>query len=453
MAVWSTTKTIDENVYGNVGMKINIYRGECTRTENAVSFKFGVIFKPDGKWTSNSIAAYYFTHEDGTKPKYAFANPGVSGQSNSNYRALADTSYYAHFDDRESLHKRTTESLCFSFYVSNLEATTKSVNVTIGVGWNDWAGTRKGNLTFAMPIDEYHGPIGKGTVTITDNGDNTFDVEGTKGANGVNNKATGYSLSWGYTDSYGNTVSNPNKLTIPAGSKGNSTRTVYAKGVTTAEYGSSVTVTASKGIKQYVAPGNPGAPYIVEYDLGDRLTSDISWTWNWTAAQPANGSSPVKGYRIRLYKNGSLVTGISVNKSNDGSHYLVKNSNATNEFIDYEGHDNTNLKTHKELIIKNPAATFGFKAGDTVSLGLFSYSKNALGQIQWSGGGQWNNLFSGNATSQVNSSTYTVENKGVMNVKVGGSWVEGQVYVKVNNTWKEAEAVYTKAGGSWKDST
>ena len=55
MAVWSTTKTIGENVYGNVGMKINIYRGECTRTENAVSFKFGVIFKPDGKWTSNSI--------------------------------------------------------------------------------------------------------------------------------------------------------------------------------------------------------------------------------------------------------------------------------------------------------------------------------------------------------------------------------------------------------------
>jgi hypothetical protein len=446
---WSTTQTIPENKYGNVSMKVNIFRGEITgRTETTVSFKFGVTFKPVGAWTSNSIAAYYFTHEDGTEPKYAFANPGVSGHDNSKYRAEAGTNYYAHYDDRDSLHKRTSESLCFSFYVGDLKATTDYVNITIGVGWNDWAGTRKGNLTFKMPIDEYHGPVGKGTVSITDNYNNTFSITGKKGT-GVNNTSS-QTLSWGYSTSYGSSVSNPNKLTIttPANAK----RTVYAKGVTTATYGADATITTSKGIKQYVAPGKPGVPYIVQYDLGDRLTADISWDWCWEAAKPANDSSPVRGYRIRLYKNGTLVKGLSVNKSTSGIHYLVKGS-GTNEYIDYEGHDNDVLNTKKQLKIENPAATFGFKAGDTVKLGLFAYSKNGLNEIQWSAGGQWNNLFSGNATSQTNSSIYTIENKGIMNVKVGGSWKEGQVYIKVGGAWKEAQGVYTKVSGSWKEST
>ena len=442
--IWSTTKTIDENVYGNVGMKINIYRGECTRTENAVSFKFGVIFKPDGKWTSNSIAAYYFTHEDGTKPKYAFANPGVSGQNNSNYRALADTAYYAHFDDRESLHKRTTESLCFSFYVSNLTATTKSVNVTIGVGWNDWAGTRKGNLTFAMPIDEYHGPVGKGTVTITDNYNNTFSITGTKGT-GVNNPSSGPVLSWGYSTSYGSSVSNPNSLTIA--DKSSATRRVYAKGVTSAEYGSSTTATTYADIRQYVAPGNPGEPLIGAVVTGNqRLTNDIVWDWYWSKATPANGSSPVVGYRIRLYKNGSPIKGLYVTKDSGGNHYLNVGSD-TNKFVDYEGFDDISSESYLYLKISNPKATnFNFKPGDTVKLGLFAYTRKGKNNDNST------QMFSGNATNQI-STTYTVQNKGTVKLKVGSSWKDGQVYVKVGSTWKEAQSVYTKVGSTWKEST
>ena len=87
-----------------------------------------------------------------------------------------------------------------------------------------------------------------------------------------------------------------------------------------------------------------------------------------------------------------------------------------------------------------------FKAGDKVKLGLFAYTrkgKNNDGAVQ---------LFSGKSTTQI-TNEYTIDSKGVMNVKVGSAWKEGQVYVKVNNTWKEAEAVYTKVGGSWKEST
>jgi hypothetical protein len=270
-------------------------------------------------------------------------------------------------------------------------------------------------------------------IKIVDNYNNTFSVTG----------SSSQDLRWGYSTNYGNTVSNPNKLTIVTPTA--ATRRVYAKSNTAG-------VTAHKDIEQYVAPKMSGQPYIVQYALGDRLTADVPWNWTWEAAKPANNSSPVRGYRIRLYKNGSLVTGLSVNKSTDGSHYLVK-GNGTNEYIDYEGHDNTNLNTHKRLTIANPAGTFGFKAGDTVKLGLFAYSKNGLDEIQWSAGGQWNNLFSGNATSQTNSSIYTIENKGIMRVKVNGVWKEGQVYVKTGGSWKEAQGVYTKVNGSWKEST
>lgn len=275
-------------------------------------------------------------------------------------------------------------------------------------------------------------------IKIVDNYNNTFSVTG----------SSSQDLRWGYSTNYGNTVSNPNKLTIVTPTA--ATRRVYAKSNTAG-------VTAYKDIEQYVAPGNPGVPHIVQYALGDRITTDIHWTWDWEAAKPANDSSPVRGYRIRLYKNykagdtSTIIKGFSVNKSSDGNHYLVKTS-GTNEYVDYEGHDNNNLDTHKTLIIADPAS-FGFEPGNTVKLGLYAYSKNGLDEIQWSAGGQWNNLFSGNATSQTNSSIYTIENKGIMRVKVNGVWKEGQVYVKTGGSWKEAQGVYTKVNGSWKEST
>jgi hypothetical protein len=306
-----------------------------------------------------------------------------------------------------------------------------------------------------------YGEIGSGSLKITDNYNNSFTVTATPGTSGVGNPVTKSSLWISQTkDSSGKWVWG----SAIAGGTGSFSRTISLD-VTTADtkavgaylrtyatYGENKDLQETANIRQYVAPKMSGQPYIVQYALGDRLTADVSWNWTWEAAKPANDSSPVRGYRIRLYKNGSLVTGLSVNKSTDGSHYLVK-GNGTNEYIDYEGHDNTNLNTHKRLTIANPAGTFGFKAGDTVKLGLFAYSKNGLGEIQWSAGGQWNNLFSGNATSQTNSSIYTIENKGIMNVKVGGSWKEGQVYVKVGGAWKEAQGVYTKVNGSWKEST
>ena len=201
-----------------------------------------------------------------------------------------------------------------------------------------------------------------------------------------------------------------------------------------------------KSADQYVAPGSPGIPELAEVNYQNkRLTADMPWTWDWAPAVAANSNSPIVGYRIRLYKNGTLIKGLSVNKSTNGVHYLVKGS-GTDSYLDYEGHDNNVLNTHKQLRIENPALTFGFKVGDTVKLGLFAYTRKGINNDGYQ-------LFSGGSTQQVNSGIYTIQNNGMMRVKINNSWKEGQVYVKTGGSWKEAQGVYTKVNGSWKEST
>ena len=268
--------------------------------------------------------------------------------------------------------------------------------------------------------------VGKGTITITDNYNNTFSISGTKGAAGDNNPSTGPTVSWGYTDSYGTPGAVSNKaltITTPA----NATRTVYAKCVTGATYGAGTTVTAEKAIKQYVAPSAPGTPSI-SYE-GSRLTLKTPWTFNWTAAKATNSSSPIKGYRIHLYRNNVLIKGLTVDANNN----LKLVAGGTNEYVDKETTDTT-------IKIADPTA-FGFVAGDKIKLTIYSYTRYG----EKNTGTQ---LFSTKAAEN----TYSIQNAGVVQVNVNGSWKEGQVYVNVSGTWKEAESISTNVNGVWKES-
>jgi hypothetical protein len=114
---------------------------------------------------------------------------------------------------------------------------------------------------------------------------------------------------------------------------------------------------------------------------------------------------------------------------------VVLNKSGTNGWLDRESTSTT--------VILDPVE-FGFKAGDTVKLGIYAYTRYG----ETNTGAQ---LFDSAATEKV-SSVYAINNAGIIHVKPAGSWVEGQVYVKVNNEWREAESVYTKVSGAWKES-
>lgn len=293
-----------------------------------------------------------------------------------------------------------------------------------------------GNKTIASAVTQ-------GTCSITDNYNNTFTLYGTKGGNGTNNTAGGPTLKWGYTTDYNGAFKDKEikKLVISETTQGNATRKVYAKSITTATYGSNVEKLAEADIKQYVAPTAPSNPRI-EPKAKKKLTVRDNWKLSWTAGEKVNDSSPVMGYRVRLYKKiNGVFTGLQLNKGiiNVGNGKDGNLTNVDSTHADYYYFDTNSTSTELEL----DPVELGLTAGDYVKLGVFSYTKYGASNE----GGQ---LFCSNQTC---SQEYLINNAGIVRVKVGGDWKEGQVWVKVDGTWKEATSVHTKVNGSWKEST
>lgn len=259
--------------------------------------------------------------------------------------------------------------------------------------------------------------VGKGTVSITDNGDNTFTLKGTKGANGTSNAASGPTLSWGYSSSYGASFKTNDKINLTMANVANASRTVYARSVTGAVYGPDATATTSLAVKQYVAPSQTSNVKI-NYSK-NRLTVKENWKYTWDAATATNTSSPVKGYRIYLYKNDVNVP-------------IVNSSGTTISSVSSQNAHYYEL-TGTSITI-NPIQN-NFTAGDTVKLAVRPYTLNGKGS----------RLFADSVASVAS----TVQNAGVVHVRNGGAWAEGQVKVRVNGQWVEAQSVKVYNNGQW----
>lgn len=289
----------------------------------------------------------------------------------------------------------------------------------------------------------------KGSLTLTDNGDNSFTIQAGAGTAGTNNAILGlYNLDYRYnsadswtnwyyeTNSNGNdTASNKavSKKISFTPTNANANRTVYYRAywdaVQVAGEDNPHTSTSST-VKQYLPPSNVGTPVLAASSYkNNRLTVKQNWTYTWAAAAAGTGSAPVVGYRIRMYKNGSLVKGITA-----GSGSNISKGTGTNEYLDRTGSTNCSITF-------NPVS-FGFEPGDTIYIGVFAWATNGAGSVLWSGGG----------STHVTSATTTVQNSGIMRVRPAGSWKEGVVSVKVDGKWIEADVVQIKADGNWKES-
>ena len=290
------------------------------------------------------------------------------------------------------------------------------------------------------PTRIYYTNIGTGTTTITDNNNNSFTIKATKGASGTNNTAGGpTNLNWGYDTKYNGTYTNGAVIALTRSGTGD-TRTIYAKSTTTATYGDDKIASASKAIKQYLQPSSPGAPTLA----ANKKTLKESWKYTWTASTKGNNTSPVKGYRIRIFKNGEAILGLTCSTANSINTITGKGAN-TSKYIDIE---NTNCN-----IVFTPE-TLGFVAGDKVKVGIYAYSRNGKNEQEWSVTATDSyNLFSGGGKTEnrIDSVETVIKSAGIMQTKIGGTWREGQVYVKIGGTWREAETVHTKIGGTWRE--
>ena len=277
----------------------------------------------------------------------------------------------------------------------------------------------------------------KGSTTITDNFNNTFSITATKGTAGTNNPTALKDFKWGYTKDYGSTVSLIGELSSKTiiisldieGTTAN--RTVYASSTTDPTYGESLTATATKSIKQYIAPTKPGAPEI-EYTKS-RLTNREDWKISWEASGEVNGSSPLKGYRIRILRKRGNGTWEALPITDINGSILSTTTSRPGDWVyDREGESNS--------ITINPI-DYGFLPGDGVQIQINSYTRYG----EKNTGSLLHNQNQGIAE-------YTVQNAGVIRVKQGNSWVEGQVHVYKNGKWQEAETVNVWKNNDWRES-
>jgi hypothetical protein len=286
--------------------------------------------------------------------------------------------------------------------------------------------------------------------SITDHGNNTYTITASAGKAGTNNAVKSSTLyyraggSGDYTKASSLTAVSKKKLSISAST---ASQKIYAYTKVDGTYNDVTSSTTSKTVYNYVMPGLPGTPVLSDSSYkNNRLTIKQNWTYTWTASTAANTASPVKGYRIRVYRKAvgasefTEMTGLIL----DGTNGIKKGSNSKG-YVD--------RATTSTTVTFNPA-TLGFVPGDKVKLGLHSWTTNGVGTILWSGSG----------TTQVYSAESTVQHAGIMRVNIGTStapnWKEGQVYVNIGTStspnWKEADAVYVNIGSSsspnWQES-
>ena len=292
-----------------------------------------------------------------------------------------------------------------------------SPNYTPANGW--WSAT----LNY-----ETHGYVTANKPSITDNGNNTFTIVGSAGNSAAYNAVKSTTLHYKrgneeFTQASSLTYSGRINCEASAASQ-----KITAYTAVDGVYNDTTSESREATVLNYVAPGSPGRPYLTDSSFKNgRLTVKQDWGWQWTLATATNKSSPVTGYRIRLYKNG----------------WSIPIKDASGNTLSVDGGEGKAWSVYYDTESTSTSITIdpikhGIVPGDQVYLGIYAYSKN----------GNNNQLFS----EYITSDTDTVQNAGVVNIKVAGEWVEGQVWIKANNEWKEAETVNVKVNGDWEES-
>lgn len=191
----------------------------------------------------------------------------------------------------------------------------------------------------------------------------------------------------------------------------------------------------SADVKYYKKPSDPGTPVKIDYNK-KRLTIKEPWIFSWGSSKPGNANSPIKGYRLRVLKNGKAIP-----IKNANGQILTKDNSSTPDDRYKYYYDRTVINQTTGYV--STSMTFypainDFKPKDTVEVVVQAYAKNGDGEFLTSG-----------AVSSAVPEPLTVENAATVRIKADGTWKEGQVYIKAGGTWKEADTVYIKANDTW----
>lgn len=406
------------------------------------------------KWTSNYIGTWGFelevtTSVSGLKGTVSYKVTTCRMENGSfNTRTHCWCKVYRDTSTLLDTYDKTTEAtglgvtVISGSYTIDLNSETGKGSTTIrlegnyGNATHSVVGVSIANQTIS--ISGGWSAVGKGTVTVKDNYNNTFTITATKGSNDAtgNNIASGPSnLKYGYSATTRNTAYTnkaATKLTINGTADA---RTVYAEATTKGSKGGDAIATGQEVIRQYIAPSAPGTPVLAPLTK-NKLTIKEPWTFVWTHAAPKNAHSTVVGYRIHLYR---IRAGVE-------EALIIKDANG-NVLSTWDA--NYNKYVYDRDLVSNSITIYPevqeFLPGDKVKLGIHSYTR--FGENNDMAGSE-NALFN---TGQIYSVESEVQKAAQLRINTPDGWKEGQAFVMTKNGWKEASSIYVNTEKGWKE--
>jgi hypothetical protein len=325
-----------------------------------------------------------------------------------------------------------------------------------------------------------------GSITLVDNGNNTFHLEGKNATAGTNNPIASSSVNvkiYNTTDTSGEAARECN---FNPGTRSEATfrrdydadgqasyKNMYIDANTkkivvswsyNATYGPNITgtttYTVNTNFKYYMIPNPPTSIWYVSNGKSSasdgtfepRLKKELSWRW--TGASSGNSNSSITGYKICIYKNevvaGEGGTAFYLDAPSSDADTSITNEPLYNGTLDdgTPGHKiETTLTSNTNLNFKFIPKDEGFVNNDKCICSVFSATTWGDDSIHYS------------ATSVLGECT--LKNGAVVWVRAPKNpptdntlvWKEGTVYVYHNDEWKEAEGVHVRKGSEWKEST
>lgn len=338
--------------------------------------------------------------------------------------------YYSAANKFPTLHGSTYSS---SITTKNKNDEEIPVVIKVCVSQPAYSNTSRFKTATTTLTRTYYTVGGEPTVSISNPGNNTYSITLTAGDPGSDNTRKNsylYYTTNGKTPSKqeytgmiqltGNTETHTKNITVTKD------HTVQAIAYSTFNYGpESSSKVKSADILFYADPIITEAPKITH--TKSRLTLKEPWVVSFKA-EPGNANAPLRSYLTRIF-----VNDIGWKVINKGVSGIL---NEAFDFINWPANSQTYTLYPDKLTNRDGIK---LKVGDKIQISVAVWANMGpdAGQI---------------LTEPVWSEIYEVRNAGIVRIKEGGSWREGQVYVKVNNSWKEAETVYTKTSTGWKES-
>lgn len=333
-----------------------------SRSGTSVYFEYqAYIYQSSVTWSSNSWALWV----EGSKNT-------VFNSSSGSYHTSQNTKYYTGW------YGKTV----------TLGASVSSTTVSVGVNGNSWnPGSPAGYVTLTvsgLPTISTPTLSNISTSSITDK---SVYASFTVTANNGQAPYDPYIDVFKNSDCTGLAASIQSRGGTLSGLDAN--RTYYARGNDANAAGRSYTNVGSF-TTTFSNPSAPGVPVLSYTGTEPILTSTLKASWIAASA----GSTPVSGYRIRLYKNNAEVSTIDTDSTN-----------TTYTFGTFD--------------------SLGFEVGDVAKVGIYAYSKD------------WNNNKHFNSdeasAAQVYSGTITVvSDKYIYASQNGGNFNKYKMYVSVN---------------------